>query len=126
MRYSAPGFVYSVGLSLPNTAAALAAVQQLAAEPERVQSLRHLSSSFKERAEAKGFDCGLSEGYAILPIIIGDSIKATQASNELMGAGFNVLPIIAPAVSERAARLRFFISTEHNVDTFDRVLAAMQ
>jgi 8-amino-7-oxononanoate synthase len=32
----------------------------------------------------------------------------------MFGRGINVLPILYPAVPERAARLRFFVTAEHS------------
>ena len=124
LRYKAPGFVYSVGLSSPNAAAASAAVAQLEAEPNRVSELRGLCLSFREKAVALGLDVGESQGYAICPVIIGDSIRAVWIANQLLEEGFNVLPIIAPAVPEKSARLRFFLNTDHDEASIDAVLAA--
>jgi 8-amino-7-oxononanoate synthase len=59
-------------------------------------------------------DTGLSHGYAVTPAIIQSSLKATKESNRLFERGLNVQPIIYPAVEERAARLRFFISSSHS------------
>ena len=39
LKYTAPGFVYSVGISPPNAAAALASLRLLEEEPERVTQL---------------------------------------------------------------------------------------
>ncbi len=50
LKYTSPGFVYSVGLSPPNAAAALASIRLLEAEPERVARLRHRSRLFLELA----------------------------------------------------------------------------
>lgn len=52
LKYTSPGFVYSVGLSPPNAAAALASIRLLEAEPERVVRLRHRSRLFLELATA--------------------------------------------------------------------------
>ncbi|MEN9567761.1 MAG: hypothetical protein RLZZ69_2957, partial [Cyanobacteriota bacterium] len=46
LKYTAPGFVFSVGMSPPNTAATLAAVRVLKAEPERVTTLQTRAKLF--------------------------------------------------------------------------------
>ncbi|MND01714.1 2-amino-3-ketobutyrate coenzyme A ligase [compost metagenome] len=51
---------------------------------------------------------------AIVPAITGNSIKAVRISNALFERGIHVQPILYPAVPEKAARLRFFISCEHS------------
>ncbi|MBV1868831.1 MAG: aminotransferase class I/II-fold pyridoxal phosphate-dependent enzyme [Marinosulfonomonas sp.] len=113
LRFKAPGFVYSVGLSSPNTAASIASVDMIIAEPERVVELRRVGALFKALALERGLDCGASQGHAVAPIVIGDSAKATWLSNQLLKAGYNVLPIISPAVPNKSARLRFFLNVGH-------------
>ena len=45
--------------------------------------------------------------------MVGDSLRAVHLANRLLDRGINVLPIVHPAVPERAARLRFFLTSEH-------------
>ncbi len=113
-RYTAPGFIYSVGLSPPVAAAALAALEVLKAQPERVARLRTLSSLFLSCAKAAGLDTGLASGSPVVPVIVGNSVKCVKLSQALFDRGINVQPILYPAVSEAAARLRFFITTNHS------------
>ncbi len=113
LRYLSPGFLYSVGLPAPTAAAALASLQIIHKEPERIQKLKTISQSFIRQAQAMGFNTGESIGIAIIPIILGSSVKAANASAALLEKGINVQPILYPAVPERSARLRFFLSSEH-------------
>lgn len=128
LKYAAPGFVYSVGISPPLAAASLEALRIMREEPERVRRLRDRASHFLSLARDKGVDTGLSQGKAVIPAIIGSSLKAAKLSNQLFERGINVQPIIYPAVEERAARLRFFISCMHSepqVQTAVEVLARL-
>ncbi len=113
LKYAAPGFVYSVGLPPAQAAAALAALRILQEEPERVQRLQDNGRRFLDEARARGIDTGLAQGHAICAAIIGSSLQATKLSNSLFAGGINVQPIIHPAVEEKAARLRFFLSADH-------------
>lgn len=124
LRYTAPGFVYSVGLSAPNAAAAAHALTILIREPDRVARLRALSRHFQTLARQLGLDTGDSAAFAVLPILIGDSLRATWISNMLLAEGFNVLPIIAPAVPNQGARLRFFLNAAHDETMLRDVLTA--
>jgi len=114
LKYSAPGFVYSVGMPPPVAAAALAALQAMRAEPGRVAQLQGNAAYFMAQAKAAGLDTGPSVGAAIVPVMTGSSIRAARAADWLFKHGVNVQPIIYPAVPERAARLRFFISSLHS------------
>ncbi len=113
LKYAAPGFVYSVGIAPPLAAASLAALALMRAEPERVARLKQRGQFFLRQARAAGLDTGLSQGYSVIPVILGSSLKAVRLSNQLFEHGVNVQPIIHPAVEEKAARLRFFLSSEH-------------
>ncbi len=113
LKYTAPGFVYSVGLSPALAAASLEALRILQEEPGRVAQLQANGRYFYEHAHARGIDTGLSQGHAITAAAIGSSLKAVKISNALLARGYNVQPIVYPAVEEKSARLRFFLSSEH-------------
>lgn len=116
LRNTAPGFVYSVGMSAPLAAAAITSLEIMRSEPERVKKLRERAGLFLQLAKQAGLDSGTAEPYAVIPIIVGSSRKAVQLSNKLFERGINVQPIIHPAVEEKAARLRFFISCQHSAE----------
>lgn len=113
LKYFAPGFLYSVGMPPPVAAAALAALNKMIREPERVQRLQEQGQRFLRLARAGGIDTGTSTGLAVIPAIIGSSLRAARLSNALFEQGINVQPILYPAVPEKSARLRFFLSCMH-------------
>ena len=113
LKCAAPGFVYSVGMPPPAAAAALAALKVLQAEPQRPQALRARGRQFLDTAREFGINTGLSIGLSVIPAITHSSLRAAQLSEALFHRKINVQPIVYPAVQERAARLRFFISSEH-------------
>ena len=96
------------------------------AEPERLGALRERAGYFLVQANSKGIDTGLSQGYAVVPAIVGSSLKATKISQRLFEQGINVQPIIYPAVEEKAARLRFFISHTHTPAQIDHVISSLE
>ncbi len=115
LRYTAPGFVYSAGLTPANGVAALASLRLMLAEPERVQKLQHNAAWFHAAAAARGLDTGPARGgSAVVPIVTGNSMHALVLSQRLNVAGINVQPIVYPAVADDAARLRFFLSSTHD------------
>ncbi|MCO8124629.1 aminotransferase class I/II-fold pyridoxal phosphate-dependent enzyme [Stieleria sp. TO1_6] len=114
LRYTAPGFVFSVGMPPAQVAAALAAIETLEQEPHRVQQLRDNSELFLKLCRDAGLDTGASDGTPVVPVITGNSMVALRLSNRLKTDGINVQPILYPAVDETAARLRFFITSEHS------------
>jgi 8-amino-7-oxononanoate synthase len=127
LKYTSPGFVYSVGIPPSNAAAALAALRKLDDEPHRVEALRERSAYFLARCREEGLDTGESHGTPIVPIIVGDSLRAARLSALLLASGVNVQPMVAPAVPNEQARLRFFIAathTEEELESTVRLVAA--
>ena len=126
LKYTVPGFVYSVGLPPAAAGASLGALRLLQRQPERVAKLHANARLFLQLAREAGLDTGPSGGSAIVPIILGNSMNSLRLSRALFGRGISVQPILYPAVEERAARLRFFITSSHTPDQIRRTVAAMQ
>lgn len=125
LKYTTPGFVYSVGLSPPNAAAALASINLLQEEPDRVAKLARNSELFLRLAKNAGLNTGLSCNTPVVPVITGNSENAMRLSHALFQRGINVQPILYPAVEEKAARLRFFITSNHTEQQIRETIAAV-
>jgi 8-amino-7-oxononanoate synthase len=130
LKYTAPGFVFSVGLSPTNAAAALASLRTLRSHPERVTRLHELAGLFLSEAQKRGLNTGDSHDTPVVPVITGNSLHALLLSRKMFEAGVNVQPILYPAVDESAARLRFFINCTHSEDqivyTVERTAEALR
>jgi 8-amino-7-oxononanoate synthase len=113
LKYSNPGFVYSVGISPANAAAALAALRKLRANPGLVETLRKRSEFFLDLCRAAGVDTGFSGQTAVVPCIVGNSIHSVQLAHAMRRRRVNIQPILYPAVDENQARLRFFVTARH-------------
>ncbi len=125
LKYTSPGFVYSVGISPPNAAAALASLRLIEEEPERVARLAENSRLFLSLAREHGLNTGMSRDSAVVPVILGNSLHSLQLSQALFARGINVQPILYPAVEESAARLRFFITALHTEQQIRDTVAAV-
>ena len=125
LKYTAPGFVFSVGITPSNAAAALAAIRLLEDEPERVSQLHERAELFLNLAKGWGMNTGSSNGSPVIPIILGNSLHCLEISQALGRRGVNVQPILHPAVEERAARLRFFITSNHTEEQIRYTVRAL-
>lgn len=125
LRYTTPGFLYSVGMSPPNAAAALEAAAIMEEEPERVTRLQANARRFHRLCLEAGLDTGRCEGFAVIPVITGSSETALHVSNELFRRGINVQPVLHPAVPESGARLRFFVTSEHTEEQIDTTVESL-
>lgn len=123
LKAEAGGFVYSVGLAPVLAAAAIASLDVMRDEVERVEALRRNGHLFLDLARQAGLNVGTSAGYSVVPVIVGDSLRAVQLSNDLLEAGVNALPIIHPAVQEGLARLRFFLTADHTPEQIARAVS---
>ncbi|WP_063726811.1 aminotransferase class I/II-fold pyridoxal phosphate-dependent enzyme [Streptomyces sp. RTd22] len=125
LRHTLPGFVYSVGLTPANAAAALAATELIVAEPHRVRTLRRNAELFLGLATAAGLPTGSSAATPIVPCVIGDSARTLRVADRLYERGVIADPIFHPAVEEGLARLRFFVTSEHREDDIRRAVAIL-
>ncbi len=126
LKYTVPGFVYSIGLPPPAAGAALGALRLLKQEPERVAALQANAKLFLQLAGEAGLNTGNSGGSGVVPVILGNSINSLKLSRALFERGINVQPILYPAVEEQAARLRFFITAKHTPDQIRRTVTALR
>ncbi|MFB6863231.1 type I polyketide synthase [Streptomyces virginiae] len=125
LRYTAPGFVYSAGMTPADTAACLASLRLLRDEPERVARLAENAALFVRLAGEAGVDTGDSRGTPVVPCIVGDSLKALRLAESLFRRGISVNPILHPAVPEEMARLRFFVTRDHTSGQIRHTVAAL-
>jgi 8-amino-7-oxononanoate synthase len=116
LKYTAPGFVYSVGLPPPMAAGALAALRVIKDDPARVARMRSNGALFMREAHAAGLDTGNSKGLGILPVMVGTSLRVGKMTHRLFERGINASPIFSPGVPINAARLRYFVTSEHTPD----------
>ena len=122
LRYTLPGFVYSVGLSPVISAAAAAALRLMQEETWRLKRLRDNAELFVRLSREAGLDTGPAIGRGVVPILFADSLETLDASRHLMANGYYVPPIIQIGVPKDQPRLRFFISATHTEDEIKGVI----
>lgn len=125
LKFLAPGFLYSVGMPPSVAASSLAALELIHKIPELAATLRIRGKLFLKLAQEAGINTGSSAGLAIIPAITGSSLKAARLAEALFERGINVQPIIYPAVPEKSARLRFFISSLHTEEQIRKTVAIL-
>ncbi|WP_115711913.1 aminotransferase class I/II-fold pyridoxal phosphate-dependent enzyme [Legionella sainthelensi] len=113
LKYTAAGFVYSAGISPANTAAALAAIEVMQKEPQRVALLHDRHNLLLSLLKEQNLPTGLSNNTPIIPIIVGNDLAAIQLSHHLKENHILALPIIYPAVEKNLARVRLFVNCLH-------------
>lgn len=115
MKTRARTLVYSTGLPPSAVAAALAALDVIAAEPEFAASPVRKAQDFTRA-------CNLPLATSpIVPIVLGEAGVALEASALLEREGFAVVAIRPPTVPEGTARLRLAFNALHPDDEIARL-----
>ncbi|MFS0560359.1 aminotransferase class I/II-fold pyridoxal phosphate-dependent enzyme [Terribacillus sp. 179-K 1B1 HS] len=122
LKYNSPGFIFSVGMTPSNAAAALASLMICERDGYLFEQLKTNHTHFLEGLKKLGADTGESSRTPIIPLITRDSDKALEFAESLFQQGVNAMPIVYPAVKESEARIRFFISAAHTIEDLDASL----
>lgn len=125
LRYTLPGFVFSVGLSPVTVATVQAALNLLIAEPERLTRMREASAYFLNRAREAGLNTGPAIGVAVVPVIFADTLQTMMAAKRLRDAGIYAPPVATVGVPSDSPRIRFFLTANHTQADIDRVIAVL-
>src|SRR6185503_11984973 len=113
--------VFSAAMTPADAAAALAGVEILDREHERVTRLQRNAALFRSRLADHGLDTFGSES-AVVPVRVGDRFATLETAHGLLESGVYVNAILSPGVPAGSERLRCFVTSAH--DSSDLVLAA--
>jgi 8-amino-7-oxononanoate synthase len=116
--------IYSTALPPMAAAVAIAAMDLIDDEPERIASLRGRIADFRAAAAGAGLKPSAST-TAIQPLVIGESAATVAASARLAQRGFLVPAIRPPTVPEGTARLRVSLCAEHALADIESLVSAL-
>jgi 8-amino-7-oxononanoate synthase len=122
IKHSARSMIFSASIPPANAAAALAALQVMQEEPERVQRVNDIGQKMRDGYQSLGFNIGKSE-TPIVPILIGDDQRTFDTWRALFDNGVFVNPVISPAVSAGHQLMRTSYMATHTDEQLDRVLS---
>jgi len=114
-------FMFSASLPPSNVATVLACLDVLEEEPERVERVNKVAARVRTELRAMGYNLGESE-TPIIPIVIGDSMKALEAWKIFFEAGIYTNLALPPSVPADMALLRTSYMATHTDEQIDRVL----
>ena len=117
-------FIFTTALPPAACGAALAALDVVAAEPERRLRLEALSRRMKAGLSEMGFDMRRVVA-PIFPVILGEEALALEASRRLRERGYFVRAIRPPTVPPGTSRLRVSLTAGHTEEQVDGFLAAL-
>lgn len=120
----ARSFVYSTAPSPLMAAGVREALKMLAEEPRRRADLQRLSLFARTcLAEATGME---GSGSQIMPVVIGDTMRALRVAERMRAEGFDIRAIRPPTVPEGSARLRIAITLNVDETAIARMLDCLK
>ena len=117
--------IFSASIPPANAAAALAALQVMSDEPERIERLHRVAEKMRIGFHQLGFDTGTS-CTPVIPIIIGDLERTIMTWKLLFDAGVFVNPVLSPGVPPGHELLRTSYMATHTDEQLDRVLGIFE
>ncbi len=117
-------FIFNTALPPAAIGAAHAALDIVAAEPERRARLRALADDLRARLRALGFDPGPSAS-PIVPAIVGAAEEALAVEARLRAGGVLAKAVRPPTVPEGTSRIRFNVMATHSDADVAAVSAAL-
>lgn len=109
---TARSFIFSTALPPPVLAAALAALELLEAEPQRVRHLSANAATLRDGLIAEGLAAGGGQSQ-IVPLEVGDAGRTMELCERLLERGVFAQGIRPPTVPPGSSRLRFSVMATH-------------
>lgn len=125
IKHHARSLIFSASIPPANAAAALAALQVMREEPERIARLHQIAEKMRCGYQQLGFNTGTSV-TPVIPIITGDLDLTIMTWKMLFDEGVFVNPVLSPGVPEGHELLRTSYMATHTDEQLDRVLSAFE
>jgi 8-amino-7-oxononanoate synthase len=110
---SARPFIFSTAPPPPAVAGALAALELLAEQPQRVEKLQANADALREELARERFEVSGSTTQ-IVPLVIGDAKQAMRICEVAIERGVFAQAIRPPTVPEGTSRLRLAVMASHS------------
>ncbi len=121
LRQRGRPFLFSSAVTVPDTAACLAAVDLLEESTELVDRLWANARYFQAEMRRLGFDTGATQ-TPITPVMLGEAQLAREFSRRLFDEGVFAMALGFPPVPQGMARIRVMISAAHSQSDLDQAL----
>jgi 7-keto-8-aminopelargonate synthetase-like enzyme len=122
VQHHARALIFSASIPPANAAAALAALEVMQEEPERIERVNQIGERMRVGLRQLGFRVGDTQ-TPIVPVIIGDDMRTFLTWKALYEAGAYTNPVVSPAVPPGSSLLRTSYMATHTEEQLDRVLA---
>jgi 8-amino-7-oxononanoate synthase len=128
IKHNSRPFIFSASIPPSNVAAAIAALEIIKAEPQRIMKLREISSYMRQGF--KKLDIPVYESNSditpIVPIMTYDNERTLTVTKLLREEGVYVNPVVSPAVKPGLCRIRTSYTATHTKAQLDYALEAFR
>jgi 8-amino-7-oxononanoate synthase len=121
LKHNSRSVIFSASATPAAAASALAALQIMKEEPERIARLWDNTHYAMKELRGAGFEIGHTQS-PIIPIYVRDSIKTFQLTMLMAEDGVFVNPVVAPAVRSSDSLLRFSLMATHTKAEIDQAV----
>lgn len=124
LKHNSRALIFSASMTPASAASALAALEIIRSEPERIDKLWQNTHYAMDLLRSAGFEIGKTES-PILPIYIRDDLKTFQFAKMMADDGVFVNPVVSPAVRSTDSLIRFSLMATHSFAQIDRAVEIM-
>ncbi len=124
LKHNSRALIFSASMTPSSAASALAALEIIRSEPERIEKLWQNTHYAMDQLKSAGFEIGHTQS-PILPIYIRDNHKTFQFARMMADDGVFVNPVVSPAVRSTDSLIRFSLMATHSFAQIDRAVEIM-
>ncbi len=124
VRHNSRPFIFSASLTPASCATAIAALDVIKREPERVKRLGDLAEYYRKGLDARGVPTVKTENprIPIIPIYTYDAERTLIISKTLFEEGVYVNPVLPPATAPSECLLRTSLMATHTEEVLDEAM----
>ena len=125
LQHHARSYIFSASCTPASLAAANAALDIMLSEPERIETLWHLTHYALDGFRHIGCEIGRTS-TPIIPLYIRDNNLTFCIVRDLFDAGIFVNPVVSPAVASKDTLIRFSLMATHTIEQLDFALETIR
>lgn len=121
LKHNSRPFIFSASLPPVAAATAIACLEVIEDEPERVTNLQKNIRQFKDGLNSMGYNT-MNSTTSIVPILIGEEEETLKLCKIVNDEGIFICPILFPAIPKGTNRLRAHVQATHTSKDIDKAL----
>ena len=121
LKHNSRPFIFSASLPPVAAATAIACLEVIEDEPERITNLQKNIKQFKDGLNSMGYNT-MNSTTSIVPILIGEEEETLKLCKIVNDEGIFICPILFPAIPKGTNRLRAHVQATHTSEDIDKAL----